>query len=128
MKKSYPDQYYQFFSKFNQGEYYECHDLLEEIWMEDKSNKFLQGLLQLAVGIYHFECGNIKGARFMFGNAAKYLSRYSPRFWDLDVERVLGYLEECLAVLPPVDRIPYQEAKSIPFPYRKLCLEEQTHE
>ncbi|WP_139490798.1 DUF309 domain-containing protein [Brevibacillus dissolubilis] len=124
MEKPYPEQYYQFFEKFNQGEYYECHDLLEEIWMEQKHNKFLQGLLQLAVGIYHLECGNIKGARFMFTNSRKYLHKYAPRFWDLNVDDVLTYLEECLAVLPDVDSITYEEAKQLPFPYRKLYVEE----
>ncbi|MGE5702392.1 MAG: DUF309 domain-containing protein [Clostridia bacterium] len=126
MAAQYPEQYYEFFRKFNAREFYECHDLLEEIWMEEKSNKFLQGLLQLAVGIYHFECGNMKGARWMFGNAHKYLSKYTPVYWDVNVENVLSYIEECLAVLPDIDRIPYQEVKSIPFPYRKLSLEQQS--
>jgi predicted metal-dependent hydrolase len=118
----YPEQYLQFIQKFNEGEYYECHDLLEELWMEDKSNKFLQGMLQLAVGLYHLECGNIKGARGMFGNARKYLSRYRPVYWDLDVNRVLEYLKTCLDALPEVDMMPYTEAKSLPIPALRLSL------
>ncbi len=125
MEKQYPEQYYAFFEKFNAGEYYECHDLLEEIWMEDKSNKFLQGMLQLAVGIYHFECGNIKGARWMFTNAKKYLSKYPSRYWDLQVDEVLQYLDRCLNALPAVDSIPYQEVSAIRFPYTKLYLDER---
>lgn len=126
MTAQYPEQYYEFFRKFNAGEYYECHDLLEDIWMEDKTNKFLQGMLQLAVGIYHFECGNMKGARWMFTNARKYLANYKPVYWSLNVEQVIGYIEECLAALPEIDSIPYQEVKNIPFPYRKLQLEQQS--
>jgi predicted metal-dependent hydrolase len=122
MGNQYPDQYYRFLQKFNDGEYYECHDLLEEIWMEDKTNKFLQGLLQLAVGLYHFECGNIKGARWMFGNARKYLSRYAPVCWDLDIERIISYLDACLAALPAADSIPYNQIKEIPFPAIQLQL------
>lgn len=122
MHKYYPDQYYQFIDKFNEGEFYECHDLLEEIWMEDKSNKFLQGLLQLAVGLYHFECGNIKGARWMFSNSRKYLTRYSPVHWDMDVSRVLAYIDNALNLLPDVDAIPYEQVKAIPFPYIRLSV------
>jgi predicted metal-dependent hydrolase len=118
----YPDQYLQFIQKFNQGEFYECHDLLEELWMEDKANKFLQGLLQLAVGLYHLECGNIKGARWMFGNARKYLSTYSPIYWDMDVDRVLVYIDACVDALPEVDSIPYTEAKSLSVPSLRLSL------
>ncbi|USG66857.1 DUF309 domain-containing protein [Brevibacillus ruminantium] len=121
---SYPEQYHQFIELFNKKEYYECHDLLEEIWMEDKSNKFLQGLLQMAVGLYHFSGGNIKGARWMFTNSRKYLTPYSPRYWDLDVDEVLSYLEDCLNALPLEDAIPYTEAKMMPFPSLHLKVDQ----
>lgn len=121
----YPEQYIQFIHKFNQGEYYECHDLLEEIWMEEKSNKFLQGLLQLSVGIYHFEYGNIKGARWMLNNARKYLSGYLPVTWGLDLEPMLVYIDSCLEALPDVDSIPFAEVKSVAFPYVTLELREE---
>ncbi|MFY0544742.1 DUF309 domain-containing protein [Brevibacillus sp. H7] len=122
MQKRFPEQYYQFVDKFNEREFYECHDLLEELWMEDKSNKFLQGLLQLSVGLYHFECGNIKGARWMFANARKYLTRYAPVHWDLDVNQVLAYLDSCLAALPDADSIPYDVAKAMQFPKLQIIL------
>lgn len=119
----YPVQYLQFIEKFNEGEYYECHDLLEEIWMEDKSDKFLQGLLQLAVGLYHRECGNIKGARWMFGNAKKYLVRYAPARWGLDLVEILRYIESCESALPDVDAISYAEAKSMATPTLRLRMD-----
>ncbi|MFD2370335.1 DUF309 domain-containing protein [Brevibacillus sp. GCM10020057] len=119
----YPVQYLQFIEKFNEGEYYECHDLLEEIWMEDKSDKFLQGLLQLAVGLYHRECGNIKGARWMLGNAKKYLGRYGPARWGLDLVEILRYIEICESALPDVDAIPYEKAKSMAFPSLRLRMD-----
>ncbi|MGN7471705.1 DUF309 domain-containing protein [Brevibacillus sp. SAFN-007a] len=119
----YPAQYLQFIEKFNEGEYYECHDLLEDIWMEDKSDKFLQGMLQLSVGLYHLEYGNLKGARWMFGNARKYLSRYGPVHGGLDVGEVLRYIEKCEAMLPDQDAIPYAEAKAMTFPSLRLCVD-----
>lgn len=122
MEQIYPEQYYLFIQKFNEGEFYECHDLLEAIWMEEKTNKFLQGLLQLSVGLYHFGYGNIKGARWMFNNARTYLSRYRPVYWDMDVERVIAYLEDCLAALPKEDSIPYTQVADISFPSIRLSL------
>ncbi|MED1792058.1 DUF309 domain-containing protein [Brevibacillus nitrificans] len=119
----YPGQYLQFIEKFNEGEYYECHDLLEEIWMENKSDKFLQGLLQMAVGLYHREYGNIKGARWMFGNARKYLNRFGPVHWGLDVAGVIGYIEACESALPDVDVIPPGEAKAMVFPSLRLHID-----
>jgi uncharacterized protein len=120
----FPEQYLQFIEKFNAGEYYECHDLLEEIWMEEKSDKFLQGLLQMSVGLYHLEYGNIKGARWMFGNARKYLERYQPQHWGLDVSEVIGYIQACEAGLPDVDAISFEQAKTIAIPTYRLQLEQ----
>lgn len=122
MVMQYPEQYYLFFERFNQGEYYECHDLLEEIWLEQKSNKFLQGLLQLAVGIYHFECGNIKGARWMFTSARNYLTRYLPVCWGLELDPIIAYINQCLEVLPPVDSVSLDEVKNLTFPYINLHI------
>ena len=42
--------------QFNQQDFYACHDTLEALWMEaiEPDRSFYQGLLQLAVGLYHF--------------------------------------------------------------------------
>lgn len=119
----YPVQFLQFIEKFNAGEYYECHDLLEEIWMEDKSDKFLQGLLQLSVGLYHLEYGNVKGARWMFGNARKYLSRYEPLHGGLHVSEIIRYIQACEAVLPDADTISFAEAKALAVPAIHLAID-----
>lgn len=124
MGKIVPEPFLAFLEKFNQGEYYECHDLLEELWLEDRRDKFLQGLLQLSVGLYHFECGNLKGARWMFQNARKYLVRYAPQRWGLDVNRVLDYLDRCLAALPERDAVSYEEARLIPLPRIQLYIDD----
>lgn len=122
--KKYPKEYYQFFEKFNQGEYYECHDLLEEIWMTDKQNKFLQGMLQVAVAIYHFQNGNIKGAKLMFDSSYNYLLNYQPRYWDLELQPVLEYIKVAKNVLPNENRISIGAVKKLDFPILKLHLDE----
>lgn len=125
---NYPASYLAFFEKFRAGEYYECHDLLEELWMEEKSNKFLQGLLQVAVGMYHLECGNIKGARWMFGNAQKYLSRYGARHWGLTLQPLLDDLQQALDTLPDVDRMDYEEVKLLAFPQIRMQLDTEENQ
>ncbi|MEI7780964.1 MAG: DUF309 domain-containing protein, partial [Planctomycetota bacterium] len=51
--------------KFNECDYYESHEVWEELWTEYRgpSRKFYQGLIQAAVALYHFGNGNIRGAR-----------------------------------------------------------------
>ncbi len=40
---------------FNAGEYFECHEVVEELWREESTSLrlFYQGILQVAVGCYH---------------------------------------------------------------------------
>ncbi|MGB0742301.1 MAG: DUF309 domain-containing protein, partial [Planctomycetaceae bacterium] len=49
---------------FNEGEFFACHDVLEDLWTEQvcPERTFLQGLIQLAVALHHFEEGNLGGA------------------------------------------------------------------
>ncbi|WP_071460552.1 DUF309 domain-containing protein [Bacillus massilinigeriensis] len=111
----YPMEYYDFFISFNQGEYYSCHDLLEDMWMEEKGNLFLKGLLQLSVALYHYSYGNVKGTRIMMAVAKEYLLPYRPKHWGLNLETVISFIEECLSIIPDkVDTVPYSAIGSLP--------------
>nr|WP_263325015.1 DUF309 domain-containing protein [Neobacillus sp. Marseille-Q6967] len=111
----YPEEYYEFFIKFNEGDYYTCHDLLEEMWMTDKGNLFLKGLLQMSVAIYHYEYGNVKGARIMMQTAHDYLHEYRPKYWGLDLEKVYPFIESALRIFPKdVDRVAYEQIDGLP--------------
>lgn len=122
----YPLEYYEFFVKFNEGDYYTCHDLLEEMWMTDKGNLFLKGLLQMSVAIYHYEYGNVKGARAMMKTAHEYLQGYRPKYWGLDLEKVYPFIEQALQLIPAhVDRVPFEAVGNLPkLPRLYLYLEE----
>ena len=38
--------------EFNRGDYFECHETLEDVWMLEagENKRFYQGLIQLSVG------------------------------------------------------------------------------
>jgi predicted metal-dependent hydrolase len=114
MNSDYPMEYYQFFISFNEGDYYTCHDLIEEIWMTDKQNHFLKGLLQTSVAIYHYEYGNVKGARLMFQRAVECFKPYPKHFWGLDTEELLTFVKQCLKRIPEIDTVPYEETGKLP--------------
>ncbi|RBW71308.1 DUF309 domain-containing protein [Bacillus taeanensis] len=114
-KFPYPIEYYEFFVQFNEGNYYTCHDLLEEIWMTNKSNLFLKGLLQMSVALYHYSYGNVKGARLMMNTAYRYLAPYRPSFWGIDVADCLEFIENCLLIIPQhIEMVPFEEVKELP--------------
>ena len=61
--------------KFNRGEYFEAHDLLEIAWMEDQTpgRDLYRAILQVAVAYYQILRGNYNGAAKMFLRVRKWI-------------------------------------------------------
>ncbi|PZU94270.1 MAG: DUF309 domain-containing protein [Leptolyngbya sp.] len=76
---------------FNQGDYYACHDVLEAIWMEASTleKPFYQGILQIAVGLYHLSNHNWRGASILLGEGVNRLRPFEPTYGGIDVERLV---------------------------------------
>ena len=96
---AYEPLYLQGIEKFNECDYYECHEVWEELWTEYRgpSRKFYQGLIQAAVALYHFGNGNIRGARKLHKSVHGYLEPYGPHHLGLDVTSFLAGFYACLA-------------------------------
>ncbi|HUN64572.1 MAG TPA: DUF309 domain-containing protein [Bacteroidota bacterium] len=77
---------------FNTGHYFECHDVLEDLWRGTRGadRLFLQGLIQLAVGLYHAGNGNWRGANSQLRKSTAKLEQYRPAFRGVDVDRLLA--------------------------------------
>ncbi len=76
---------------FNGGDYYACHDVLEAIWMEANTleKPFYQGILQIAVGLYHLGNHNWQGASILLGEGVNRLRPFEPTYGGVDVERLV---------------------------------------
>jgi len=72
---------------FNLGKYYDCHEVLEDVWREAPvpEKKFLQGLIQVAVGLHHYSTGNVIGARSLIARGHGNLCRYGERHGGIDL-------------------------------------------
>ena len=86
---------------FNAGEFFACHDVLEEIWTDTLADDrtFYQGLIHAAVALHHFEAGNPGGAKKMSLSAGRYLAPFSPAHADIDLAPFLQEFERCFAEL-----------------------------
>ncbi len=92
--------------EFNRGEFYECHEYLEEAWMrEPKRVRFLyQGILQVGVGFYHLQNGNWRGATGLLRNGTVRLRDFEPATLGIDVSRLVRECERCLEELEALGR------------------------
>jgi uncharacterized protein len=88
---------------FNRGEYFEAHEVWEDLWRDTAGpdRRFYQGLIQAAVAVYHAGNGNARGARRLFHSGRRYMSAFPDRHLGLDVPAFWAAMERALAELLP---------------------------
>jgi predicted metal-dependent hydrolase len=87
---------------FNHGEYFECHEVLEEAWTPERGPRrlFLQALIHMAVGFYHNRRGNPPGAQRQLRKGLRKLAAYLPACERVDTARLE---REVLVVLHAIE-------------------------
>lgn len=97
----YPAQYLEALHLFNEEDFFECHDVLEELWSETlgPEKRFYQGLIQIAISLFHFGNENYGGARKLYESSRKYLQEYLPTYQGIDVAGLLDTHEVCFREL-----------------------------
>ena len=70
----------QVLGEFNRGDWFECHETLEDLWVgsEGEMRDLYQGILQLAIALHHWRNGNFRGAVSLLQGGADYLRRVRP--------------------------------------------------
>lgn len=67
---------------FNRQEFFECHEVLEDLWRPlppGPEKQFLQGLLQVGVGFHHLKNGNYTGAKNLLSAGVEKLDAVSAQ-------------------------------------------------
>lgn len=96
-----PEEFWQGVEQFNQEQFYACHDTLEALWMEaaEPQKTFYQGILQIAVALYHLGNSNWRGAVILLGEGINRLRRYPSTYAGIDVDELLTSSATLLTVL-----------------------------
>lgn len=118
-------RYQGFFTCFNAQQYYEAHDVLEDLWLSarDENYLFFKGLIQVAGAFVHLQKQFLHpehpkhrprlrpGVR-LFELAMRNLAPYGPRHLYLDVAALLEMCERYVAqiVEAKFERNPWQPA------------------
>jgi predicted metal-dependent hydrolase len=101
MTVEYHELYLKGIRLFNEEEFFDSHDVLEELWSEiiGEEKKFYQGLIQAAVALFHFGNENFGGARKLYESSRKKLDMYRPYYLGVDLEKFLADFQFCFAEL-----------------------------
>lgn len=105
MSETMPPEFWQSIDLFNSGQFYACHDTLEALWIEatEPEKTFYQGILQIAVGLYHLGNRNWRGAMILLGEGSNRLRRYPDSFGGINVEELLHQSVALLKTLQQTD-------------------------
>jgi uncharacterized protein len=97
----FPEQYREGLRLFNAEDFFECHEVIEELWAETQgeSKKFLQGLIQAAVALFHFGNENFGGAKKLYNSASEKLRPFGDEYMGIALGRFLTDFKTCFQEL-----------------------------
>lgn len=106
-------RYLQGIAHFNAREFYDSHEVWEDLWhtLQGSEADFVQGLIQFATALHHFEGQNLKGAKILYDGGVELLSPLGESFWNLPVKKLLDDMKFCMK-----DVLPYAQ-KDLPGRY-----------
>jgi uncharacterized protein len=96
-----PAQYLRGIELFNDGQFFECHEVLEEIWMkaEGAERELFHALIQSAAALHHVQRGNLKGALNVYRRARGKLDTLPRNFLRLDTRNFAESLDRFFGVI-----------------------------
>jgi mutator protein MutT len=91
----YAEEYLEGIRLFNRGFYFECHELLEEVWKpsEGLDRLHYQALIQAAVAVRHFQHQNWSGAVGLYQKALEKWQQLPPNHLGLDLKQLREKLD-----------------------------------
>jgi predicted metal-dependent hydrolase len=109
--KELPAHYLGYFECFNQGRFYEAHDVLEELWLTSRggpNDAFYKGLIQFAGAFVHLQKHSpryhrLRPAAALFRLARANLQSYQPSHERLDLQNLMATMEHWIADLEKGD-------------------------
>jgi predicted metal-dependent hydrolase len=96
-----PGQLLQSIREFNNREWFECHETVEDLWIGETGEvrDFYQGLIQIAVALHHWRNGNFGGAVSLLKGGAGYLRQVSDACQWVDVAALIADADRMRTVL-----------------------------
>ncbi len=99
-------RYWKGIERFNDKEFFEAHDILEDLWHEYREwdRTYLQALIQISAGMYHADAGNFKGARSQLSKGVQKLNQYPASHQGVNVRLLVQELCTCLTTIDLCER------------------------
>lgn len=101
------DDFGRFLRHFNARRYRDALLAVENCWIVER-NEFLQGLVQLSGALNQMQLGRATGPRYLLTRAREKIRPCAPRHRGMNVGLLLRFIDDCLALVPPVEGKPVE--------------------
>lgn len=113
-----PAELYAAVDRFNAGEFWDCHETLEELWRATPYplRLFYHAIIKIAVGFHHLRRHNRHGARTKLVDGVRLLEQFQPEFMGVATGRLRDEVAPWLAQVsgPGRARWPEMDADAPP--------------
>jgi uncharacterized protein len=93
-----PDGLLEGIAMYNRGEFYECHEVLEDTWRAetDAVRDLYQGILQIGVAFHHLRNGNLRGAKGLLSRGIENVAQFQPICMGVNTAKLIRESQACL--------------------------------
>ncbi len=117
-----PELVIQGITMLNAGEFFECHEVLEDAWNAERApiRLMYQGILQIGVACYHVQKKNWRGAVKVIEKGLPKIKRFAPMCMGLDIAKLVADSQAIRAELDRIGPDWQDEFNTALFPFIKL--------
>ena len=104
--------------QFNRGDFWDCHETLEEVWLQTPYplRLFYHSIIKVAVGLYHVRRHNRHGARVKLSDGVRVLRLFPPEFMGVGAGRLHDDTCRWLALVGASGRVDWSELDALSRP------------
>jgi hypothetical protein len=120
--------YYDGIALFNAHEFFEAHEVWEDIWHMAFGTKFeyYQGMIQCAVALEHYRRSNPRGVMSLFESYNRHFKDVPKIFMGLNVEQFLSRMKQTLS--PVLNASPLPQKGEIELDYSTVPTIQLTYD
>jgi predicted metal-dependent hydrolase len=100
--KGHDPRYAGYFELFNRQQFYQAHDVLEDLWLPQRkaaTGDFYKGLIQLAGAFVHLQKERLRPGAALFKLARTNLGKFGTRFEHLELVPIIALIDVHLKAL-----------------------------
>ena len=113
-----PPQLFQAIDQFNDGAFWNCHETLEEVWLDTPYplRFFYHAIIKVAVGLHHMGRHNRHGARVKLSDGVRLLRLFPPEYMGVGTGRLLNDTSWWLGRVNVEGNVDWGEIDGLPRP------------